>query len=156
VCLILALNERVVPDYILNIADDGFPFTGVIGLTNLVSPEEVNGLELVYVPKYVTKGDPLMDASDEDVLEAFFPPLQRIFPELDRSRLAHWFVRRAKIVQPLQTVDYSASAPQPDFTGPVTVVNNSQLLETDLHNSMVIRHARAAARQLVLETPARR
>ncbi len=149
VCLILALRRKVVPDYVLNIADDGFPFTGVIGMMDLISSDEVNGLELVYVPKYIVAGDPIFEASDEEIYESFFPALQRIFPELLAADLDSWFVRRARIVQPIQVLGYSRNVPSPDFEGPVSVVNNSQLLETDLHNSMVILHAREAVRAVI-------
>ncbi len=52
-------------------------------------------------------------------------------------------------MQPIQVLGYSRNVPKPDYSGPVSVVNNSQLLETDLHNSMVIRHAREAVRAVI-------
>ena len=53
-------------------------------------------------------------------------------------------------VQPLQVVGYSRNVPQPEFRdGPVSFVNNAQLLETDLHNSMVIQHAKDAVRAML-------
>ena len=150
VCLILALRRRVTPHYVLNLADKGFPFTGVIGMTNLIPKEEVNGLELMYVPKYVVRNDPTFEATDREVFDEFFPHLKRLTEGLTQQDVSAWFVRRAAIVQPLQVVGYSAHAPQPDFrSGPVAIVNNAQLLETDLHNSMVIQHAKDAVRSML-------
>jgi len=149
VCLVLALRREVFPNYVMNIADPGFPFTGVIGMTNLVDRAETGGHSLAYVPAYVPATDPLMTASDETVFEQAFKGLWRIYPDLSRGDIEGWWVRRAEVVQPVQGIGYSHDAPQPDFAcGPVTVVNNSQLLETDLNNSRVVAHAREAAEQL--------
>lgn len=149
VCLVLSLRSEVFPNYVMNIADPGFPFTGVIGMTNLVDREETAGHTLAYVPAYVPATDPLMTASDDVVFEAAFEGLRRIYPDLERDDVEGWWVRRAEIVQPVQGIGYSHDAPQPDFAcGPVTVVNNGQLLETDLNNSRVIAHAREAAGHL--------
>ena len=150
VCLILALNRRVTPYYVLNLADLDFPFTGVIGMTNLISNEEVNGLELMYVPKYVVRGDATYEATDGEVFDEFFPHLQRLTSGLTKENVVASFVRRAPIVQPVQVIGYSDNVPQPEFrSGPISFVNNAQLLETDLHNSMVIQHSKAAVRDML-------
>lgn len=150
VCLVLALRREVFPNYVMNIADPGFPFTGVIGMTNLVDPAEVGGHSLAYVPAYVPATDPLMTATDDEVFARAFEGLARIYPDLVPDDIEGWWVRRAEIVQPVQGIGYSHDAPQPDFAcGPVTVVNNSQLLETDLNNSRVIAHAHEAAASLL-------
>jgi protoporphyrinogen oxidase len=145
VCLILALKREVVHDYVTNVADSGFPFTGVICMTNLIDPAEVGGLSLVYVPHYVPSSDPALTTSDDEVFAEALPALQRIYPDLSRDDIAAWFVRRAEIVQPVQGIGYSHSAPQPRVSGPLTMVNNAQLLETDLNNGKVVEHATLAA-----------
>ena len=104
----------------------------------------------MYVPKYVVRNDPTFEATDREVFDEFFPHLKRLTEGLTQQDVSAWFVRRAAIVQPLQVVGYSAHAPQPDFrSGPVAIVNNAQLLETDLHNSMVIQHAKDAVRSML-------
>ncbi len=119
-------------------------------MTNLISRREVNGHELVYIPKYVPRDDPMFEWDDREVFDLFLPALQKIVPDLSPSDIVAWFVRRARIVQPLQVIGYSGRAPQPTFdSGPISVVNNAQLLQTDLHNSMVVRHARAAVQSIV-------
>ncbi len=149
VCLVLSLKREVFPNYVMNIADPGFPFTGVIGMTNLVDRSEVGGHSLAYIPAYVPATDPLMAAADDVVFERAFAGLSRIYPDLTRDDIDGWWVRRAEVVQPVQGIGYSHDAPQPDFAcSPVTVVNNGQLLETDLNNSRVVAHARQAAEQL--------
>lgn len=149
VCLVLSLRREVFPNYVMNIADPGFPFTGVIGMTNLVDRTETGGHSLAYVPAYVPATDPLMAAPDDAVFEEALEGLTRIYPDLERDDIEGWWVRRAEIVQPVQGIGYSHDAPQPDFAcGPVSVVNNGQLLETDLNNSRVVAHARAAVEQL--------
>jgi protoporphyrinogen oxidase len=145
VCLVLALKREVVHDYVTNIAADGFPFTGVICMTNLVDPAEVGGLSLVYVPHYVPSSDPALAVGDDAVFAEALPALQRIYPDLSPDDVTAWFVRRAEIVQPVQGIGYSHSAPQPRVAGPLTMVNNAQLLETDLNNGKVVEHATAAA-----------
>jgi len=149
VCLILSLRREVFPNYVMNIADPGFPFTGVIGMTNLVDRAETAGHSLAYVPAYVPATDRLMASPDKTVFESAFEGLSRIYPDLERDDIEGWWVRRAEIVQPVQGVGYSHDAPRPDFAcGPVTVVNNGQLLETDLNNSRVVAHAREAVAQM--------
>lgn len=145
VCLVAALKRKVVKHYVLNLADDDHPFTGVIGMSDLVDTSETAGYELVYVPKYVRQHDPLLEASDDEVFARFFRGLKDLYPDLSEDDIAHWYVRRATVVQPIQGIEYSMHAPRPDFSQPVIVVNNAQLLESDLHNSEVVRHARAAA-----------
>lgn len=154
VCLVLAMKREVFPNYVMNIADPGFPFTGVIGMTNLVDSSEVGGYSLAYIPAYVSATDPLLSTPDDAVFERAYAGLARLYPDLTRDDIAHWWVRRAEVVQPVQGIGYSQHAPQPDFSrGPVTVVNNAQLLETDLNNSRVVLHAREAADALEAHAP---
>jgi protoporphyrinogen oxidase len=60
VCLVLVTRRSIVPFYVVNISDESVPFTGVIGMTSLVSTEETGGLHLTYCPKYVPSDDVLL------------------------------------------------------------------------------------------------
>ena len=57
--------SQLVPYYILNIADDRIPFTGVIGMSSLVATDETSGLYLTYLPKYVLSDDPMLKRTDD-------------------------------------------------------------------------------------------
>ncbi|HUL97994.1 MAG TPA: FAD-dependent oxidoreductase, partial [Mycobacterium sp.] len=67
VCMVLITRTPLVPYYVLNIADDRIPFTGIIGMSNLVSSEETKGLHMTYLPQYVHSQDPLLQKCDEEV-----------------------------------------------------------------------------------------
>ena len=67
VCFVLLLKRRLSPYYVLNLTDEGLPFTGVIEMTNLVSMSETAGYHLVYLPKYTVPGDPLFNAPESEL-----------------------------------------------------------------------------------------
>ncbi|MEO8628443.1 MAG: NAD(P)/FAD-dependent oxidoreductase [Betaproteobacteria bacterium] len=139
VCMVLVTERPLVPYYVVNIADARVPFTGIIGMSNLVSTEETAGLHLTYLPKYVHSDDPLLRAADADLRELFEAGLRVMFPAYESIGVRAIHMNRAIKVQPLQTLNYSRSMPavttaHNDFF----VLNTSQFAANTLNNNAVI------------------
>lgn len=140
ICMVLVTREPLVPYYIVNIADERVPFTGIIGMSNLVDTAETAGLHVTFLPKYVHSDSPILSASDDDIREMFFSGLSVMFPDWQKRGVDSVHINRAKRVQPLQVLDYSKIVPKvssehPDFF----VLNTSQFTHMTLNNNEVIR-----------------
>jgi len=140
ICLVLITNKPITDFYVLNIADESLPFTGVIGLSTIVDLSQTNGKYVTYFPKYVLSSDSILKKSDEDIISLFIKGIHKMFPELDQKDIDEIHVNRAVKVQPLQVLDYSNLVPQvnskhPDFY----VLNTSQLINETLNNNAVVK-----------------
>ena len=140
ICMALVSREPLIPYYVLNIADAAVPFTGMIGMTNVVHPDETSGRHLTYLPKYVLSGDAQLQVPDEEVRNSFLQGVRRMLPCFDTSTIEAIHVNRAARVQPLQVVGYSDRVQAPrtlhrDFY----VVNTAQFVNSTLNNNEVIR-----------------
>lgn len=139
VCVVVITSRPVTPYYIVNITDTSLPYTGVIGMSNVVSEEETAGRFITYLPKYVLSTDPILTAPDDEILASFMGGFRRMFPDLDDSDIVGVHVNRARIVQPLQVLGYSDLVPRArtrhkDFY----VVNTTQFVNNTLNNNQVI------------------
>ena len=140
VCVALLTRRPLTPYYVLNIADEQVPFTGLIGMSTIVDTAETAGLHLSYLPKYVLGDDPLLQQGDEPIRQQFLAALQRMFPSFPQDDIVGVHVQRARRVQPLQVIGYSSLVPQPrtlhdDFL----VLNTAQFVNNTLNNNEVIR-----------------
>ena len=139
VCVVVASRDPLAPYYVVNIADRDIPFTGVIGMTNVISRENTAGLHLAYLPKYVLPSDPFFRKSDEEILDLFMNGVRRMFPDFDMDSVESLHVNRAEQVQPLQVLNYSSIVPtvttnHPDFF----VLNTAQFVNATLNNNEVV------------------
>lgn len=139
-CMALVTRRPLTPFYILNIADDRIPFTGVVGMSNIVDSDETNGLCLTYLPKYLLSTDPEMERPEEELREEFLRGLRLIFPNLGDDDIVSCRIHRAHKVQPLQVLGFSDLIPRsvtnhPDFL----VLNTAQFVNNTLNNNEVIR-----------------
>ncbi len=140
ICMVLVTRRPLVPYYIVNIADQRIPFTGIIGMSNLVRTEETAGLHITFLPKYVDSNSPMLKLQDEELRNMFFAGLKLMFPDLEDKDIESIHINRAAKVQPLQVLDYSKLVPQvasehPDFF----VLNTAQFTHMTLNNNEVIR-----------------
>jgi protoporphyrinogen oxidase len=140
VCLVLVTRRPITPYYVLNIADPRVPFTGVIGMSTVVSSEETAGFYLTYFPKYVLSDDPLLREPEEAIRKTFLHGVSLMYPDLRDEDIVAAHVNRAMKVQPLQVLGYSSMVPQvttrhEDFY----VLNSSQFVNATLNNNEVIR-----------------
>ncbi len=140
ICPVLVTRRPVIPYYTLNIADRNIPFTGVIGMSSVVSTEETAGYYLTYFPKYVLSGDPLLQVPDETIMHQLLSGLKVLFPDLHTHDIVDVQINRASKVQPLQVLHYSKRVPSvasqhEDFF----VLNTSQFVNCTLNNNEVIR-----------------
>jgi protoporphyrinogen oxidase len=141
ICMGLITRKALVPYYIVNVADQQIPFTGVLGMSNLVSRQETAGLHLTYFPKYVHSDDPLLKKSDEELRNLFFQGLRLMFPDLQVENIVSAHINRAMKMQPLQVLNYSQLVPKvltehEDFY----VLNTSQFINDTLNNNTVVHH----------------
>jgi protoporphyrinogen oxidase len=140
ICLVLITRRPITPYYVLNIADPRVPFTGVIGISTVVPPEETAGLYLTYFPKYVLSDDPLLREPEETLRTQFLQGVSVMYPDLSADAIVGAHINRAMKVQPLQVLGYSSIVPQvttrqKDFY----VLNSSQFVNATLNNNEVIR-----------------
>ncbi|NOT54893.1 MAG: NAD(P)/FAD-dependent oxidoreductase [Deltaproteobacteria bacterium] len=140
VCMVLVTRKPFDPYYVVNIADSRIPFTGLIGMSNLVSLQETAGRYLTYLPKYVLSDDALLRKPDEEIQAMFFAGLRLMFPEMKMEDIESVHINRAVKVQPLQVLNYSALVPQvatgnADFF----VLNTAQFVNCTLNNNEVVR-----------------
>lgn len=140
ICMALVTRGPLVPYYIVNIADDQVPFTGIIGMSSLVASDETSGLSLTYLPKYVHSDDALLRAPDSQLRELFLTGLRRMFPSLDASQIVSSEIHRAVKVQPLQVIGYSKLVPEVRTAHPgFYVLNTAQFVANTLNNDEVVR-----------------
>jgi protoporphyrinogen oxidase len=111
VCASLVLRRPITDDYLTYITDLDCPFTAVVSMSALTGTEALGGRQLVYLPKYVTTDDPLLDADDEAVRAAFLPYLARLLPAFDPDDVLGFAVSRARYVLAVTTLRYSDHVP---------------------------------------------
>jgi len=138
-CTVLVTRRELMPYYVLNIADDRVPFTGVIGMSNVVSTDETAGRHITYVPRYVLSTDPALRAPEATVREQCLAGVQRLFPGFDLNDVESVHVNRAVKVQPLQVLGYSRLVPTTATRDPnFFVLNTAQLVNSTLNNNSVV------------------
>lgn len=152
-CLVVVLRRPLTPFYVLNVADERVPLTGVIEMTGLIDAgEETNGLSLVYLPRYVDSQDPFLQADDRTIYrELFDQGLRRLFPHLAASEVVSWHVQRASFVQPLRLATSEAPRVEnavPDADGEVILANTACLACPTLNNNEVVGFAKEVAARL--------
>jgi protoporphyrinogen oxidase len=139
-CGALITRKPLTPYYILNIADDRVPFTGLIGTSTVVDSAQTAGLSLTYLPKYVLSDDALLKAPDADVEKLFRAGLAAMFPKLKDDDIVSLKIHRAVKVQPLQVIDYSNLVPQTETRhDDFFILNSAQLVANTLNNNEVVR-----------------
>jgi protoporphyrinogen oxidase len=141
ICMVLVTRKPLIPYYVVNIADPQVPFTGAIGMSNLVSREETNGLHLTYLPKYALSSDPIFKQTDEELQALFFKGVRRMFPTRSTDEIVSIHINRATKVQPLQVLNYSNLVPQTTtLHKDLFILNTSQFVNDTLNNNTVVQH----------------
>ncbi|HQU60533.1 MAG TPA: FAD-dependent oxidoreductase, partial [Saprospiraceae bacterium] len=112
VCMIVLTHKPFTPFYVLNIADEEIPFTGVIGMSTLVDTKETGNCYMTYLPKYILSDDPILRKPDEEIKAWFLDGLMKMYPALKKEDIVDVFINRAFKVQPLQVLNYSEKIPQ--------------------------------------------
>ena len=151
VCFVLLLKRQLSPYYVLNLTDEGLPFTGVIEMTNLVSRSETAGYHLVYLPKYTVPGDSLFSAPENELWATFREGLRRVCPDLQDSEIEARHLFRERLVQPIPVLNYSEIVPEmsTNIDG-LFLANTTQIINSNLNNNAMVKIANRAA-QLVLK-----
>lgn len=140
VCLVLITRRPVTPYYVCNIADARVPFTGVIGMSSVVSPEETGGCYITYFPKYVLSSDAWLSKPDDEIRGEFLRGIGVMYPDLAEADIIGTHVNRAVKVQPLPVLRYSQLVPHITTRHPdLFVLNTSQFVNSTLNNNEVIR-----------------
>jgi len=112
VCVLLKTRRSMSPYYTINIADPEVGLTGIVETTRVIDPDGERGHSLVYLPRYVTSSNPILDAPDDAVLAEFMAGFRRMFPDFDPEQdlIAHR-VMRARLAEPVHGIGAGGSVP---------------------------------------------
>lgn len=142
ICCSVVLKRPLTPYYITNLIQEGFPFTGIIEVSNLTGQEELNGYHLVMLPRYDVPASAWFQYSDKEVADRFIQALGTIWPDINEQIVAY-YVNRAPVVQALWI-----DGPPPVYEEPPCNWNrrvwniNAELAGRDtLNNNAIIRTA---------------
>jgi protoporphyrinogen oxidase len=85
VCTILELDRKLSDIYWLNVADEGYPFGGIIEHTNFIPAADYGGKHLVYLSRYFAHEEAIAGMDTEQIKELMIPPLSKIYKDFDMS-----------------------------------------------------------------------
>ena len=151
-CMVLVLNQSLSPIYWLNISDPTIPFVAVIEQTNLIGPEHYGGKHVVYLSHYISKDNPLYQATPEAVWEAYKPHLSKINPSFKPEWVEEWHLFREDAAQPIITTNYSQKIPP--LATPIEglyMANNTQVYPEDRGQNYSVRIGREVAHAVIAD-----
>jgi protoporphyrinogen oxidase len=111
VCTILELNQRFSNIYWMNVADEGFPFGGVIEHTNFLPTENFGGSHIMYLSRYFAMSEKLAGMTKEEIKAEMIPPLKKINPAFDESWIKSVQVFKTNTAATVCDLDFSAKVP---------------------------------------------
>ena len=134
VCPSVLLKRPISKYYVTNITDTWTPFTGIIEMTALVDPKELNNRSLVYLPKYVEPGNELFNRSESELREYFLSALFKMYPDFSAVDVILWNMATARRVFALPTLHYSEKLPsvKTSLIG-YYIINSAQIINGTLN-----------------------
>jgi protoporphyrinogen oxidase len=145
ICLVLILERRLSPYYVINLLDTQLPFTGVIEATNVVSSAQVGGKHIVYLPKYLMANDPFYRYDDDKIKTLFLTGLKKIYPNLKDTEILKSTVIRERFVQPFHDLKYlDRNIGIQTSLKNLFMVNTSMIKNSTLNNNAAIDLAKEA------------
>lgn len=111
VCTVLETDRALSDIYWLNIADQGFPFGGVIEHTNLVSADAYQGRHLTYLSRYFALSDALATMDRVAIRDLMIGALQRVYPSFRRSWIKQAHVFRTATAAVVCDLAFSSKIP---------------------------------------------
>jgi protoporphyrinogen oxidase len=149
-CLLLELDRRFSPFYWTNIADPELPFVGLVEHTNFIAPERYGGRRFLYVANYLAPGDPLLQLSADELLDAYLPGLRKVQPQFSPEWIRASWLHREPAAQPIVTVGYDRRIPPLQTGVPgLVLANTTQIYPEDRGTNYSVRLGGDAARALL-------
>jgi protoporphyrinogen oxidase len=127
VCLSLLLAKPLAPYYITYLTEPQ-PFTAVIDMSALLDPGQLDGRGLVYLPRYVRSEDPLLAASEQEIVDSFVPALRQLYPQLTEEDVLAARLSKVRYVLPVPTLGYSRRLPPVRTSVPGLFLASSALI----------------------------
>jgi protoporphyrinogen oxidase len=147
VCAIVKVPRSLLPYYAINITEPT-PITSAVETSQVLGTEHTDGLHLVYMPKYCDPDAPEQSEDDESIYKRFTDYLARLSPGFSRDEVVDWTVQRAKLVEPVHTLQLAGTtrvAPVwPDVPG-LALASNAQIYPYLLNGDSVMGFAEAVA-----------
>ncbi len=141
ICLILITKIEISQYYVVNLADDKIPFTGVIGMSTVADLEQTGGYYITYFPKYITADHSMWKMDERTLIDEFMKGVKILYPNLSNDDIVSTHINKAFKVQPLQVVNYSNIIPRVKTKHPdIFVLNTSQFVDETLNNNSVVSH----------------
>jgi protoporphyrinogen oxidase len=103
VCVILKMPRSILPYYAVNIVEPT-PITSAVETSQVLGAEHTDGAHLVYLPKYCDPGAPEQSEDEESLYRRFTDFLGQLVPDFNRDEVIDWTVQRAKLVEPVHTL----------------------------------------------------
>ncbi|MFC1671125.1 FAD-dependent oxidoreductase [Spirochaetota bacterium] len=111
-CLILVLKNKLSNIYWLNIADEGYPFGGIIEHTNFINPGEYNGLHISYLSRYYSKKEALSNMNNSEIEEIMMKGIKRIYPDFKLSDVLDLYMYKTDTAATLCDLNFSGKVPK--------------------------------------------
>lgn len=80
ICTILEMDKSLSDIYWLNVADDDYPFGGVIEQTNFIGPEHYKGKHIAYLSRYFAHSEDIAKMNKDEVRTEMLKGVERMFP----------------------------------------------------------------------------
>jgi len=111
ICVVLELNRPLSSIYWLNVADEGFPFGGIIEQTNLLPATAYNGSHIAYLSRYFAKEEAIAAMKNEEVAELMLASLPKIYSDFEKSWLKKVHVFRTNTAATVCDRQFSQKIP---------------------------------------------
>ncbi len=149
VCMSLVLRKPLTKFYVTNLIERGLPFTGIIEVTALTGPREMNGRHLVMLPRYDVPESDWFKRPESAIATEFLAALRQFFPRLD-DNIVSFHVNRAPHVQALW-IDKPPVRHEPAVSadGRLWCVNAELAGRDTLNNNAIVALANRAAETIL-------
>ena len=150
ICASIILKHPLGGYYYTNITDEGIPFTSIVEMTALVSPDDFGGNSLVYLPRYMTRDDPFWQKSDREIRDEFLDGLRLMYPSLRKEDFVAFKLAKVREIMPVTTLNYSRELLPSTETSQsrIFVVNSAQIVDGTWNVNEIIRLAKRKATEI--------
>lgn len=111
VCVILESDRALSNIYWLNIADENFPFGGIIEHTNFIDKDKYNGSHIAYLSRYFAMDEKIARMPEEEIKELMLEQLIRIYPDFKVAWLKNVFIFKTNTAATVCDLNFSKKVP---------------------------------------------